>query len=68
MTPNTDSTSRGRPTLNDLSGIPINKDDSPPKEVEADHRPTADQLAGISVAAEGPEDLTVRPRKVAKKA
>jgi hypothetical protein len=26
-------------------------------------RPTADDLAGISVSAEGEEDLTVRPRK-----
>ncbi len=72
--PTPESHRNGKPTADDLAGIPVCLEEDqptirirPPADTPlagpAPKSPTADDLAGIPVTAEGPEDLTVRPRQ-----
>jgi hypothetical protein len=71
-----------RPSPDNLAGIPACKEESLAVTIRetgvekektdvsaASSRvvPTADQLAGVPITADGKEDLTVRPRKPRKK-
>jgi hypothetical protein len=70
---------RGKPSPDDLAGIPVTHEETPPllrrgrirprREREAllpavtRRKPTADDLAGIPVCVVAKEDCTVRPRR-----
>jgi hypothetical protein len=77
-TPPADTQSHNKPAPEDLAGTTVCKEEdnatsrvrgrgrkivrgAPPAPPQAP--PTADDLAGTPVSAEGEEDLTVRPRK-----
>jgi len=73
-TPAPESPRPGKPTADDLAGIPVCVEENGPTirgrksphtspSPPAPGAPTADDLAGIPVTAEGPEDLTIRPRR-----
>jgi len=82
-TPLPESTTCGLPTADELAGIVVCKDEDSMRlpsvgKVEGVARgssrehslssgPMTDQLAGIPVAADGKEDLTIRARKLMKK-
>jgi hypothetical protein len=77
-TPAPESPRPGKPTADDLAGIPVSVEENGPaiRGRKAPHTPapppaqgapTADDLAGIPLTAEGPEDLTRRPRRTRPK-
>jgi hypothetical protein len=73
-TPSSESPRPRKPTADDLAGIPVSVEENgptirgrkapqTPPPPPAQGAPTADDLAGIPITAEGPEDLTRRPRR-----